>query len=199
MAEMPDTTVASDEELLRRSLRDPQGIEGRRAASALLARYQRQVYVWCLRYAQDHERALEMAQEVLTRAYVKLRSFEGRSRFGSWLFVVTRSHCLNEVARPRLLVEPEEDPDRFSSEDPDPERALLEKLDEESVLETIERHLDPVEQKALWLRSFERMPVEAITAVLGIRGPSGARGVLQRGRRKLRAALEAQKQAMLEG
>ncbi len=74
-----------------------------------------------------------------------------------------------------------EDPDGLSSDRPDPERALLERLDEEAVLELIEKHLDPVEQKVLWLRCFEKTPVDTITQVLGIEGPSGARAVLQRG------------------
>lgn len=193
MVEPRDMTSEPDESLIRRALQDPEGIESRRAASVLLSRYQRQVYAWCFRYAQGHERALEMAQEVLTRAYLKLDSFAGRSKFGSWLFIVARSHCLNEVERPRLLVGSPEDPDGLSSDRPDPERALLERLDEEAVLELIEKYLDPVEQKALWLRCFEKTPVDTITQVLGIEGPSGARAVLQRGRRKLRTALEAQK------
>ena len=49
--------------------------------------------------------------------------------------------------------------------------------------------LEPEEQKVIWLRCFDRMPVEEITRVLGIESASGARSVLQRARRKLRAAL----------
>jgi len=53
----------------------------------------------------------------------------------------------------------------------------------------IEASLDSVEQQAIRLRCFERMPVDAITRALDIRGSAGARAVLQRARRKLRAAL----------
>jgi DNA-directed RNA polymerase specialized sigma24 family protein len=41
----------------------------------------------------------------------------------------------------------------------------------------------------LWLRCFEKVPVDEITRMLGITEASGARGVLQRARRRLRAAL----------
>jgi DNA-directed RNA polymerase specialized sigma24 family protein len=34
------------------------------------------------------------------------------------------------------------------------------------------------------------MPVDEITALLGVSGASGARGLLQRARRKLRAAMD---------
>ncbi len=189
MTDRSDMTRATDEALLSRYRRDPEGDAGKWAASTLLSRYQRQVYLWCFRYVQDHERALEMAQEVLTRAFTRLASFEGRSRFGSWLFVVARSHCLNVMERRQLLIREKEDPDGLAWEGPDPEQAFLERLDEEALLDLIAKRLDPVEQRALWLRSVERMPVDAITAVLGIASPSGARGVLQRGRRKLRTAM----------
>ena len=45
---------------------------------------------------------------------------------------------------------------------------MEERLAEEELLALIRRCLDPVEQQALWLRCFERMPVESITGLLGI-------------------------------
>jgi DNA-directed RNA polymerase specialized sigma24 family protein len=50
--------------------------------------------------------------------------------------------------------------------------------------------LEPQEQQAIWLRCVERMPVDDVTRILGVDGSSGARAVLQRARRKLRAAIE---------
>jgi len=47
-----------------------------------------------------------------------------------------------------------------------------------------------MEQKAIWLRCFERLPIDEITGMLGIEAKSGARGMLQTARRKLKAALE---------
>jgi hypothetical protein len=52
------------------------------------------------------------------------------------------------------------------------------------------RHLNPVEQRAFYLRCFERMPVDTITRLLAIEGATGARGVLQSARRKLRVVAE---------
>jgi DNA-directed RNA polymerase specialized sigma24 family protein len=49
--------------------------------------------------------------------------------------------------------------------------------------------LEPAERAALWLRSFERMGMDDISKVLELRNASGARGVLQTARRKLRRAL----------
>jgi DNA-directed RNA polymerase specialized sigma subunit len=62
--------------------------------------------------------------------------------------------------------------------------------DEERLLQTIRTSLEPLEQDVIWLRCFERMGLEQITVILSIDGASGARAVLQRARRKLRAALD---------
>jgi DNA-directed RNA polymerase specialized sigma24 family protein len=49
--------------------------------------------------------------------------------------------------------------------------------------------LSPVEQQAIWLRCFERLPVDEVTRLLGLTTASGARSVLQSAREKLRRAL----------
>src|SRR4029079_1288000 len=93
----------TDEELVLDFQRDPQGAVGRGAASELLGRYQRRVYLWCHRYARDTEGALDLSQDVLTRAWRGLGSCGGRSKFSSWLFVIARNCCLNAVTAPALL------------------------------------------------------------------------------------------------
>lgn len=179
----------SDQDLLRQALDNPDSPEGRQAASALLGRYRNRVYIWCLRYVRDHEQALDMAQEVLLSAFRNLGSYGGRSQFGSWIFSIARNRCLSELRRPGLLVDEDVDPDDRTSSQVLPDQDLENRLAEEELLELIRARLDQVEQQALWLRCFEKMPVEEITLVLGITEASGARGVLQRARRKLRAAL----------
>ena len=70
----------------------------------------------------------------------------------------------------------------------DPDEALLRKLDEEELLSLIHKNLSGEEQTALWLRCIERVPISTLTGLLGLEQASGARGLLQRARRKLRAA-----------
>ena len=60
------------------------------------------------------------------------------------------------------------------------------------LLELIQTALSPLDQQVLWLRCVEKMPVDGITRLLDIREASGARAVLQRARRHLRAALAAE-------
>ncbi len=179
-----------ENELLRLAIADPKSRDGRRAASELLGQYQQRVYLWCYRYVREHEKALDLAQEVLMKAYQSLPGFEGRADFGTWLFAITRNLCLSQLRRPPLLEEPGVDPDGLYSSQPDPETRLLESLGEEGVLELINQTLDTVERTALWLRCFEGAAVDEITRILDLDETSGARAVLQRARRKLRRALQ---------
>lgn len=180
---------ADDETLLRVVRGDGDPARRRNASAELLLRYRDAVYAWCLRYTRDHDRALDLSQDVMVTAWEKIESFEGRSKFSSWLFAVTRNRCIDASRRVDVLSD-----EGISDEHPDPaplpDAIALDGRDEDRLLELIRSELDPDEQKAIWLRCIERMPVEEITIVLGVSGASGARALLQRARRKLRAALD---------
>lgn len=187
-----DETGRTDEDLAAIAVRDPNGREGKRAASELFGRHHRRVYLWCHRYVREHERAVDLAQDVMLNAYRSLPTFQGRSRFTSWLFVIARNRCLNAIAAPSLWRDDEADPDDQPAPGSDPARQFAEREGEERLRQLVLEHLDESEREALWLRCFERLPVEEIGRMLNVGLASGARGVLQRARRKLRAAIEQQ-------
>ena len=178
-----------DEALLRIVRTDDDPARRRDAAAALLLRYRDAVYAWCLRYARDHDRALDLSQDVMLTAWERIGSFEGRSKFSSWLFAVTRNRCIDASRRVDVLSD-----EAIAEDHPDPaplpDAVALDGRDEDRLLELIRRELDHQEQTAIWLRCIERMPVDEITGMLGVEGASGARALLQRARRKLKAAIE---------
>ena len=185
---MTDRSTQPESELLELA-RDRAGeAVGRTAAGELLRRYRQTVYVWCHRYVKDHERALDMAQDVLLQAYERIGQFEERSAFSSWLFVIARNRCLNEMRRDHWR--DDDDLDLVPDERVRFDEALDETARGERLLGLVNRVLDPVERAAVWMRYTERMPVDEITRVLNLDGRSGARGILQRARRKLRAAID---------
>ncbi len=168
----------------------PSEAERRRAASRILTRYQDLIYAWCYRYVEDHERAMDLAQDVMMSAYRGLPNYVHRARFSSWLFVIARNCCLRDISRPTLHRVLDLDPDELQSREPGPAQRLEESSGEAELWRRIKAHLGPLEQDALHLRCVEGLPVEAITSILEIEDRSGARGLLQRARRKLRAILE---------
>jgi len=181
----------SDIELVRAAQRDPEGAGGRAAAGELFARYRVRAYLWCHRLVRDHDTALDLAQDALLSAYRALPRFDARAQFSSWLFAIVRNRCLTAL-RTRILVRDESvDPDGLLADGGDPLDRVAVLEEQDAVLEAIMSALEPVERNALWLRAIERLPVDEITRLLGIKGASGARGVLQSARRKLRARLES--------
>ena len=188
-----DKTVP-DEELLR-VVRSGGDAERRRAAATeLVSRYRDSVYLWCFRYTGDVERALDLSQDVLTSVWERIETFEGRAKFSSWLYAVTRNRCIDAGRHVSYLLD--EDavaaaPDRA----PLPDAALYEEQDEQWLLQTIRTELEPDEQQAIWLRCVERMGIDDVTRIMKLENASGARTVLQRARKKLRGALERRKEA----
>ncbi len=179
-----------DAELAAAVRLDPASELAGAAASVLLRRYAGRVHAWCKRYVRDHDLALDLAQEVLIRAYQGLPKFDGRAPFSAWLFVIVRNRCLRAMRKPSWTADESLELERIA--DPaDPVDERLESLEEyDLILELMDRHLEPLEREALLLRAVERMPVAEITEVLAIDHATGARAVLQTARRKLRAALE---------
>jgi len=179
----------SDEQLVRDHQADPDGVAGRRAASELLRRWRSRVFAWCHHLVRDRERAMELAQDCLVSIYRALPTFESRAQVGSWIYTVVRNRCLTELRRrrmERLDDELHEPADRS----PGPDEAWEWKSSQEQVLRQMREHLDERERLALWLRAYEELPVERITELMGLDSASGARGLLQTARRKLRAALD---------
>ena len=190
MVEGPKGKLDSDEAIVFRYVEKPHDEAARRALSDLFSRYRGRVYSWCFRLVGEHEQAMDLAQETLLAGFRDIATFGGRARFSSWLFSIARHRCLDVLRRPSLFVDEPQETGTWADTAPNPDRALEERIDEEAVLDTIKEALDPLEQKAIWLRCFERVAVDDITRMLNISATSGARGVLQNARRKLRGALE---------
>lgn len=199
MTEDTNKDRRSDEELALLAACSPESPEGRSASCVVLGRYVKIVYRWCFGYVRDRDAAEDLAQNVLLRAHGHIQAFEGWGRFSAWLFIITRNLCLDAVRQQTRQRGDPESTEALRDPRSGPDAELEEKEAEEELMLLIDRHLSPREQDALWLRCIERMPVDAITRVLGIAHASGARAVLQNARRKLRAALGKRCPVFLEG
>ncbi len=180
---------SGDEALARLWQQAPGTREGRAAVETLLGRWHVRVFRWCSWRLRDPERAREVAQDVMLAALESLPRFDHRSRFSTWLWAIARNRCVSAIRANRWRFDPEVEPDELPVED-DPHARWRAREGEERLLALVRDVLDPLEQDALWMRVMEDRTVPEITAALGIEGASGARGVLQNARRKLRAALD---------
>jgi RNA polymerase sigma-70 factor (TIGR02960 family) len=72
------------------------------AAFALLVeRHRRELHRHCTRMLRSTERAEDVVQEALLRAWRARGTFSGRSTFRTWLYRIATNACLDEIRRAR--------------------------------------------------------------------------------------------------
>jgi RNA polymerase sigma-70 factor, ECF subfamily len=89
-------------------------LDGQRdAATGLVDRYQKRLYNLALRLLANAQDAEDVTQTVFFNVFVKLRTFDPRYRFFSWIYRMTVNESLNMLKRPsrRRMVALEDAPD----------------------------------------------------------------------------------------
>ena len=146
------------------------------------------VYGLCLRLVRDPDRARELAQETMLRAWQGLAGFRGESGLGTWLYVIARNLCFQSL-RKRSELLTDDGVLEVDSAGADALRLLQVHEREELLRQAAAATLEPLEQEAVYLRYVEGLGQEEITRILALEQASGARGLLQRCRRKLKREL----------
>ena len=198
IGEMPLEELA-DEELARRYREASDSREGELFVNELFRRNFARVARWCLRFTDDRETAADLSQEILTKAYQNLNSFQGQSKFSTWLFVIARNHCFNAVrANARQATELRADVDEdFLADIPDGRATAYTTLEREAsaklVSELINQGLDETEKVVFTLHYGEDLPLDAITRLLGLENRSGAKAFIVSAKRKLARLVQQHK------
>lgn len=180
-----------DEELVAQYRCTSEAGERERYINELFRRNYARVARWCLRFTEDRESAADLAQEIFAKAYQNLTTFQGQSKFTTWLFVIARNHCLNAVrANTRqatelkaddgeeiLLAIPDSAPTPYSAV----ERESLARL----VRTLLNEALDETEKMVFTLHYGEDVSLDAITRLLRLENQSGAKAYIVSAKRKL--------------
>lgn len=160
--------------------------------SELFRRYHTRVVSWCLRFTRNRCRALDLAQEVFFRAYRHRAGFRGDSRFSTWLYAITRNHCLSSVSR---IADPvdigEAVPIRLRDSSTVPADLALERRQRhEEMWRVIGKTLSATEARVMALHYGYEVPLAAITRDLELTNPSGAKAYVVNARRKLNRVIQ---------
>ena len=146
------------------------------AFEALVLEHQKNVYNLALRLTGNEQDALDASQEAFIKAYTKLGSFRGGSRFSAWLYRVTYNICLdmlrkngrsNVISLNYTDSDGEEGEYEIPDSRPTPEDALEKRELTEAINEAME-HLSPEHRQILALREGADMSYADISALLGI-------------------------------
>jgi RNA polymerase sigma-70 factor (ECF subfamily) len=179
----------SDEALIAQYRAEADKALAEQYVNELFRRYHVKIARWCLSVIGDREAAADLAQEICVKAYQNLSYFKGQSKFSTWLYSITRNHCLNAV-RSRNSA-PEMDSDELLMETlPDvgsdsPLAAVERKQQAEIARQLMNETLEETEKAVFTLHFGEELPLDAITRMLKLENLSGAKAYLVSAKRKL--------------
>jgi RNA polymerase sigma factor (sigma-70 family) len=188
-----------DEELVAKYRSIADAGEREQYINELFRRNYARVARWCLRFTDNRESAADLAQEVFAKAYQKLTSFQGQSKFSTWLFVIARNHCLNAVrANTRQATELAHDDGEeillgIADNTPNPQSVLEQTASAQLVRKLLTEALDETEKIVFTMHYGEDVSLDAITRLLRLENQSGAKAYIVSAKRKLARLVQQRK------
>lgn len=140
------------------------------AFSVLVERYQNMVFSLALKLLKKTEEAEEMAQDTFVKAYQKLDTYEGKSKFSTWLYSITYNACISELRKRRIQFSSLED-QRISDQD---EMRMhdyfseTKKEDQEKYLNIALGKLPEDDQVLVTLYYYENQSMDEISVITGL-------------------------------
>lgn len=180
----------TDEELVA-MIKDADSTTRPRLLNELFRRHYQRVALWCLRFSGDRERAADWTQEIFIKVQRGIVTFEGSSKFTTWLFSITRNHCLtqSQSSAVRLEVTADVEWDEYVAE---AASSAEDKIDRDRKLsaarEWIGKLLDERERTVFVMHYVDGVPLDAIGRLLRLENASGAKAFIVSARRKLSEA-----------
>jgi RNA polymerase sigma-70 factor, ECF subfamily len=167
------------------------------AFTELAERVRARIRHWAARVVRDDDDADDVAQQVLLKLHLRIREFEGRSRFSTWLYRMTVNTALNrrrvDRRRTELL--------RQTTESTATMMPDITRHDERERLSALVRacltKLSDREREVFEMADLKGMSATDIAAALGVQ-PVSVRATLSRARRRIRIRMMEQHRHLLE-
>lgn len=140
------------------------------AFTFLVERYKVMVFSMSVKMLQNKEDAEEVAQDTFIKAYKKITTFEGNSKFSTWLYKIAYRNCLDVIKKNKK---------QYNLTDIN-EITINQIEATESVLDTIEKEersklinnclqkLPEDERTILWLFYFKELSLKEIVKVTSL-------------------------------
>ena len=186
-------TALSDEELVAKYQEQGGPPLGTPYADELFQRHYSRVSLWCYRVAGDRDAATDLAQEVFVKAWSHLGHFRADSKFSTWLFMIARNHCFNALKKRERSAEDAVAGDVLEAlgfQAAGFDTALERSQMADAARAMLAKELTPVEARVMTLHFGEDVPLAAISRLLEMDNPSGAKAYVVSARRKLKVAVE---------
>ncbi|MGB6833664.1 MAG: sigma-70 family RNA polymerase sigma factor [Candidatus Acidiferrum sp.] len=190
---LPSTVVREDEHLLVAAAKSGDVA----AFEELVSRYERKIFRLTMNITGNREDAEDAMQDAFLKSYSHLKTFQGDSRFYTWLVRIAANEALMRLRKRRpnqfSLDEPiagDEDlmPRELRDWGPGPEQRFAQ-VEMREILSSVIEELEPDYRMVFVLRDIEELSTEDTASALGISVPA-VKSRLLRARLKLRQKLD---------
>lgn len=157
-----DGRELSDEELVERV----KASLDTEAYGLLYDRFSARVYRKCLSMTRDRALAHDLTHDIFLKAFLSLNKFDGRSKFGTWLYRISFNYCLDHLRRRQrgpAAVELDAGVYALADEDLYEEELMAIRADR---LETVLDAIDPTDRAVLLFKYQDDMSVKEMMEVL---------------------------------
>ncbi|TGL78359.1 RNA polymerase sigma factor [Leptospira yasudae] len=141
----------------------------------LMNRYQGLVYSQAIKAFRNETEAEDFTQDIFLKAFESLSTFQGRSQFSTWLFVIARNEIIRryrrehpEVAGLDALILAETEKDKQREVASEQEAKLLKQESSEKIRNLVES-LPELYRKPISLHYFENMSYKEISKKLNLK------------------------------
>jgi len=197
----PDDSVSTgkalseleDGKLVGRCLGGHLKVEMEAAWEEIVRRYRRRVFGIAYKFTGKYEEAEDLTQEIFLRVFRSLGRFDRNADLGTWLYSVSRNHCIDRYRSGRrereALVDREGRMEEFASRRFDPHRLLAARDNRELLFRALQNLPDKLRQ-AVVFRDINGLTYQEIVVRLGL--PEGTvKSRINRGRLELGRLLAA--------
>jgi RNA polymerase sigma factor (sigma-70 family) len=177
-------TTTTDTDLLN----EYQSTGDQNMLAKLYLQYTDMVYGVCLKYLKDAEASKDEVMNIYQELLTKLRANQV-DNFKSWLYVVTKNHCLMQLRKEKKMSTVEFQADYMQTEDFSHLDNILEKENDLQKLDNCIEGLNKEQHQAIQLFYLEYKCYNEITELTGIEW-NKVRSLVQNGRRNLKICME---------
>lgn len=131
MLKQKDIRALSDDELIQTILQSGE----MDLFGELYDRYGNKIFRKVISMVKDLDVSKDLTQEILVKSFLSLAKFEGKSKFSTWLYMITYNYCIDYLRKKKRTI-----------------------IDEEKLLEhTISSDIDEVNEKEVLEMEFHRL------------------------------------------
>lgn len=179
--------VKTEEDLVQASK-----LGDKNAYCVLVERFQQRLYNSMIQVVGSHDEAEDVVQDAFIQAFVKLHTFQGNSKFFTWLYRIAFNNALSRQRKKRVDLSIEQSRELSGTDPLDRNEAPDEPMMREERVSLVHQALNMLSEEhrsILVLREMEEMSYEDIAEILSI-NIGTVRSRLSRARNQLRVHLE---------